>query len=286
MANQVDICNLALDMLGDNPIASISESSKPAGLLSRSWNYALDEVLRAHTWRFARKHAELEYTAGFGIYQTSDEKDITGITQDDPAIVTVASHGWQTGYQIYIDDVSGMSELNERIFRIERLTTNSFSLLGIDSTVYTTYSSGGTAIRCEANPDYHDGYTYDLPDDYLCDPSIYEHPDIEFEIVGWDDGSNKTHRLLTTLEDAVLEYTSTMTVSDVAKFPAHFIRALAATLARMIHRPLSKKGGKDTQEIWAEYSAVMASAIESDIRGAKEEEGNYKDPILNAGGYE
>ena len=273
MATQIDICNLALDILGDNPITALSVSSKAAALLTRNWDYAVEEALREHPWRFARKKAELEYTAGYGVYQTSDEKDVTGITQADPAVVTVASHGWQTGYSIKLDDVVGMTEVNGRVFRIERLTANTFSLVGIDSAAYTAYSSGGKAIRYEVDPDYQEGYTYDLPDDYLCDPSIFQHPDEEFEIIGWDDGTNKTRRLLTTVEDAVLEYTRSMAVGDVAKFPNHFIRAVAATLARMLHRPLSKKGGKSLQEIWSEYSAIMAQAKASDIRDAKYEEG-------------
>lgn len=286
MATQVEICNLALDILGDNPISSLNDTTKAASLLSRNWAYALDEVLREYPWRFARKFAELEYTEGYGIYQTSDEKDITGLTQADPAVVTVSAHGWQTGYSIKIDEVVGMTEVNERVFRIERLTADTFSLLGIDSSVYTAYTSGGKAVRYEIDPTYQDGYTYTLPDDYLCHPSIFEHPDEEFEVVGWDDGTNKTRRLLTTVEDAVLEYTASMDAADVAKFPNHFVRALAATIARMLHRSLSKKGGKSLQEIWSEYSAILSQAKLSDITDAKHEEGKYNDPILKAGGFE
>ncbi|NIS52792.1 MAG: hypothetical protein GWN94_17050 [Phycisphaerae bacterium] len=286
MATQVDICNLALDMLGAKNITALTEASKEAALSSRLWEHALDEALREFPWNFARKRTELEYTPGFGIYATTDEKDITGITQADPAVVTVASHGWQTDYYVKIDDVSGMTEINERVFQITRETSNTFSLPDIDSSDYTAYTSGGTAIRYEADPDYADGYTYDLPSDYLCDPTLDEHPAYEFEIIGWDDGTNCTRRLLTTVEDAILLYTASMTSNDVAKFPAHFVRVLAATLARMLHRPLHKKGGRDLNEIWSEYAMILAQAKLSDAGEHKEKEGNYKDPWLEAGGYE
>lgn len=287
MATQIEICNLALDMLGENAISAITDNSKSATILNRIWDYALDEALREFPWSFARKHVELEYTAGYAIYQSSDEKDITAVTQADPAVVTVASHGWQTDYLIKIDDVVGMTDLNERVFKIERLTTNTFSLPDIDSSVYDAYTSGGTAVRYEVVDDYADGYTYDLPDDYLCDPTLTDHPESDFEIVGWDDGSNSTQRLLTTVEDAEIRYTASMTATgDVAKFPSHFVRALAAILARMLHRPLHKKGGKSFNEIWAEYDAILSKAKLSDVAQSKLKEGDYKDPWLNAGGYE
>lgn len=286
MATQVEICNLALDMLGAKAIASLIDGSKEATLLGRMWDYALDEALREFPWNFARKRTELEYTAGFGIYATTDEKNITGVTQANPAVVTVASHGWQTDYHIKIDDIVGMTDLNDRVFKITRETTNTFSLPDIDSSVYDAYVSGGTAIRYEADPDYADGYTYDLPNDYLCDPLIDKHPESEFEIIGWDDGTNCTRRLLTTVEDAVLFYTASMTSNDVTKFPNHFIRVLAAILARMLHRPLAKKGGKDLNEIWTEYATIVSRAKLSDTGEHKEKEGNYTDPWLEAGGYE
>ena len=179
-----------------------------------------------------------------------------------------------------------MTEINGRVFKITRETTNTFSLPDIDSSDYTAYLSGGTAIRYEADPTYQAGYTYDVPNDYLCEPSLYEHPTSEFEVIGWDDGTNKTKRLLTTVEGAILVYTCSMTVNDVLKFPSHFVRALAATLARMAHKSLKKKGSKDFQEVWSEYAAIMGQAKLTDGNESKEPEGNYKDPWLSAGGYE
>jgi hypothetical protein len=284
MASQLDVYNLALDIVGESPASSLTDTTKAVGLLNRKWDYAIDEVLREFTWNFARKSVELEYTAGYGIYSTSDEKDITAITQSDPAVVTIASHGWQTDYLIKIDDVVGMTELNQRIFKIELVTTDTFRLPDIDSSFYAAYISGGKAIRYEADPDFQNGYTYDLPDDYLCDPQLEGYPGNNFEIIGWDDGTKKTQRLLTNTDGAILHYTALM--ADVSQFPNHFISALAATLARMIYRSLAKKGARNFQEIWSECLAIVAKAKLSDTGETKIKEGNYKDPFLDAGGFE
>lgn len=72
---------------------------------------------------------------------------VTGITQADPAVVTAAGHGLSTDDEIFIEGVVGMEEINDRIFQVEVLDANSFELIGIDSTNYTAYSSGGTAYR-------------------------------------------------------------------------------------------------------------------------------------------
>ena len=287
MASQLDIYNLALDMLGENTAGAITENTKAVALLNRKWSYAIDELLREFPWNFARKSVELEYTSGYGVYATSDEKTITQITQANPAVVTVASHGWQTDYLIKLDDVAGMTEVNGRVFKIAMLTSNTFSLPGINASQYTAYVSGGTAIRYEADPDFQNGYTYDLPSDYLCDPQLYGQSNSTsqyFEIIGWSAETTKTRRLLCNVEDAILNYTALMT--DVTQYPNHFVSALAATLARMIHRPLAKKGGKDFQEIWSEYSAILSKAKLSDAGESRVKEGNYKDPFLSAGGFE
>ena len=71
---------------------------------------------------------------------------ITGITQADPAVVTTfGSHGYSNGDEVYISNVAGMEEVNDRIFFVENVTATTFELEGIDSTNYTAYSSGGSA---------------------------------------------------------------------------------------------------------------------------------------------
>ncbi len=83
---------------------------------------------------------------------TEAAKNITGVTQANPAVVTSNSHGFSNGDEVYIDSIAGMTELNGRYFLVAGVTTNTFQLTdvygnNIDSSSYTAYSSGGTASR-------------------------------------------------------------------------------------------------------------------------------------------
>lgn len=70
-------------------------------------------------------------------------KVITGITNAATAVVTIAGHGYTNGHWVYISDVSGMSEINGRFYEIANVTANTFQLVGVDSTGYGAYTSGG-----------------------------------------------------------------------------------------------------------------------------------------------
>lgn len=82
--------------------------------------------------------------------------DIEGITQADPAVVTITDHGLLSDQWVRLEDVGGMAELNtlhDGVFRITKLSDDTFSLqdpadtTDIDSTGFTAYTSGGTAQR-------------------------------------------------------------------------------------------------------------------------------------------
>jgi hypothetical protein len=55
MASVIDVCNRALDKLGQNPITSLDDGNKAANLCTRSWPIVRDQVLREHPWNFAVK---------------------------------------------------------------------------------------------------------------------------------------------------------------------------------------------------------------------------------------
>jgi len=69
---------------------------------------------------------------------------ITGATQANPTQITSVNHGLNSNDPIYINDILGMVELNNRIFTITVTGVNTFTLNGIDSTAYTPYISGGS----------------------------------------------------------------------------------------------------------------------------------------------
>jgi len=56
----VDICNSALDLIGEgNPIVSFDDGSAIANLLKRRYPLARNEVLRMHEWNFAIHREDL-----------------------------------------------------------------------------------------------------------------------------------------------------------------------------------------------------------------------------------
>lgn len=75
---------------------------------------------------------------------------ITGITQASPCVVTTsAAHGLSVGERIRLQNISGMTELNDRELEVGAVTATTITLVHpnqevINSTNYTAYTSGGT----------------------------------------------------------------------------------------------------------------------------------------------
>jgi len=59
MATDVEICSAALILLGEAPIASLSEPSKRAVQAANIWPTARRDLLRLHNWNFATKRVIL-----------------------------------------------------------------------------------------------------------------------------------------------------------------------------------------------------------------------------------
>lgn len=77
---------------------------------------------------------------------------ITGITKADPAVVTSTAHGLSNGDRVKLIDVGGMTEVENRSFLVANKTANTFEITdlqgnNIDSSAYTTYTSGGEAHK-------------------------------------------------------------------------------------------------------------------------------------------
>ena len=89
----------------------------------------------------------LMWEVSLGATCIAANKSITGATKSNPCVVTIAGHGYSTGDTIMITNVGGMTELNDKIYKITVIDANTFSLDGIDSTGYSTYSSGGISTK-------------------------------------------------------------------------------------------------------------------------------------------
>lgn len=59
MASSTEICNLALVIIGQEPIITLDDTSKAARLCSRLYQPTLDALLRAYPWSFAIRRVKL-----------------------------------------------------------------------------------------------------------------------------------------------------------------------------------------------------------------------------------
>jgi len=85
-------------------------------------------------------------------WQVGAQKSLTGITRANPAVVTSNSHGFANGDRVWISGVRGMTQVNNKVFTVASVTTNTFRLQSTNSSGFSNYSSGGIIRKC-ANTD-------------------------------------------------------------------------------------------------------------------------------------
>jgi len=92
------------------------------------------------------KHGYLQKRQGYRPFGTLIDTviSISDISQAANGIVTTtAAHGFTTGDVVYFSDVLGMTEINDTSFTITVTAPTTFTI-GVDTTTYTAYISGGT----------------------------------------------------------------------------------------------------------------------------------------------
>lgn len=91
-------------------------------------------------------------------------KTITAISKVTEAVIT-GTHDYSIGDYILIEAVGGMTQINNRVVRVKSVsTTVSFVAEGIDSTNFTTYTSGGTAKKITFGTSFDNVTNLSLPD--------------------------------------------------------------------------------------------------------------------------
>ena len=82
-----------------------------------------------------------------GGYVLESDVTITGITRNNPGVATTSgAHGYSTGDTVFIQNAAGMTEINRRQLMITVLSATTFAV-GIDTSGYGTWTSGGTVAR-------------------------------------------------------------------------------------------------------------------------------------------
>lgn len=138
---------------------------------------------------FSVRKGEAVWTANFtpptAAYSSTNLKAITAITQADPGVITITAHGYSTGDEIYIENIEGMTELNNKFYLVVKIGADTFSLTdvdgnAIDTTAYTAYTAGGTADKIyEIDTPYLEADLKQLQFAQKADVMYIAHPDYE-----------------------------------------------------------------------------------------------------------
>jgi len=86
-------------------------------------------------------------------FDGGESQTITGISQASPGVVTAVGHGFVDGVSVEITGVSGMTEINGKVFDLHYIDADSFSLRDKTDTIdwttaaYTAYASGGSVAQ-------------------------------------------------------------------------------------------------------------------------------------------
>ena len=109
-------------------------------------------------------------------------QNITAVTKANPGVVTISSHGYSNGDEIFLDNVGGMTELNGRNYKVANVTTNTFTLQdlfgnNINTTNFTTYASAGAVDEIfEVATPYAAADIFDLRFAQSADIMYFVHP--------------------------------------------------------------------------------------------------------------
>ena len=123
-------------------------------------------------------------------------KTITAATKASPAVLTRNSHGFSNGDEIFIASVGGMTELNGRNYRVANSSTNTFTLTdlfgaAINTTSFTTYTSGGTATEIfELATPYPEAKLPDVRFVQSADTMYFVHPEYAIRTLTRSDHNN------------------------------------------------------------------------------------------------
>jgi len=79
-------------------------------------------------------------------------KTITGATQTNPVVITLAAHGYENGDWVKISDVSGMDELNGKEYIVANKSAGDFEITDtdgndVDGTGFGAYAFGGDSEK-------------------------------------------------------------------------------------------------------------------------------------------
>lgn len=105
------------------------------------------------------------YVGSIETANSTPEGTVTAATNANPCAVTVVGHPFSNGDQVTFEDVEGMTELNGNTYTATVTGVDTFTI-GVNSTAYGVYTTGGIASRVAPPTDGSGGgggWDYQIP---------------------------------------------------------------------------------------------------------------------------
>ena len=148
---------------------------------------------------------------------TETGKTISAITKANPGVVTASSHGYSNGDYVILAGIVGMTELNNRQFKVASVSTHTFALQDMDgnnfnTSALTTYASGGTAFKIyQIVSPYDKDDLFGLKYAQSADVMYITHPNYPIKKL------SRTGHTSWTLDSVLLDTGTDFTVSGITK---------------------------------------------------------------------
>jgi len=222
-------------------------AAKAAFACFEVWSDVRDEVLRDHPWNCASKATRLA--------RLQAAKTITGATAANPVVITSVAHGYSSADQVLLENLGGMVEVNDRYFSIIVLTANTFSI-GVDGTLFTAYTSGGTAKKAltPIQADFGLKNIFTLPSDFVRVLEMPEDTTDDYRIRG---------QLLYTDAGITVPLYYVRRETDLRKWDPLLVSAMEARLALELSELLTQSNSKK-EALLGDYERVLGRAKSAD----------------------
>ncbi len=246
---QLELCNLALDKLGEPPITSIGASTPAAQACTRLYQPTLDALVRKYRWNFARKSVVLEPV---WVAATSVFRSATDVIQ-----VSKTAHGLVAGQRILLD-TSDYPDANGHFYisADPAVATNHFHI-NLEGAADITSSLG----KYHVAPQHTWAYKIALPSDCLALRTVegYEvgRPHQFFVLEG--------RSIFCNLEEVEVTYTQKQTGgTDEANFDTIFNDLFACSLAAELAMPVTGAMSRRS-DMMSLYGEVLQTALMSNV---------------------
>jgi hypothetical protein len=254
----VDIANIALQRLGEPVITTMTEVSRNAGICNQLYAQNRDYCFNLAEWACLMQRAVLARSA---------KVSISGISKASPAVVAATGHTFVANELVTIEDVVGMTQVNEGTYRVFSVGTNSMTLYDtdgttLDSTGFTAWISGGSVYRA---PGAEYAFVYDLPADCL---KVVEVLDSNFGSSDHYTFRKERNYIYTDLVNAGVKYVRQIT--DASVYESDLVEVMAARLAWLIVMRIS--GDKALKaEVTQDANAAVVKAKMTNAMGREDE---------------